>query len=105
MDDFVTINGVTYEYAWHGPPPSQAPTIVFLHEGLGSITQWRNFPSVIAARTGYGALVYNRQGHGRSSPLVSARDVRFMHEEALEVLPRVLETFEIPQPILVGHSD
>ena len=105
MGDFVTVNGATLEYTWHGLPPVHAPTIVFLHEGLGSITQWRNFPAEICSRTGFGGLVYNRQGHGRSSPLVTSRSVDFMHEEALDVLPRLLEAFEITQPILVGHSD
>jgi len=105
MSDFVTVNGVQLEFVWHGLPPAQAPTIVFLHEGLGSITQWRNFPSEICSRTGLGGLVYNRRGHGRSSPLAAARSVRFMHEEACDVLPGVLEAFEIARPILVGHSD
>jgi pimeloyl-ACP methyl ester carboxylesterase len=105
MPDFVTVNGVTIEYAWHGLPPVHAPTIVFLHEGLGSIAQWKTFPSVVCSRTGFGGLVYNRRGHGKSSPLVTSRDVDFMHEEAFDVLPRLLDVFEITHPILVGHSD
>src|SRR4051812_20699340 len=105
MPDFLRVGGVQLEYAWHGPAPDYAPTIVFLHEGLGSIAQWRDFPAAVCARTGCGGLVYNRRGHGKSDPLVAPRTVQFMHEEALEVLPRVLDGFEIEQPILVGHSD
>ena len=105
MSGFVEVNGVQLEFVWHGLPPAHAPTMVFLHEGLGSITQWRNFPSELCSRTGFGGLVYNRQGHGRSSPLVTGRSVGFMHDEACEVLPRILEVFEITQPILIGHSD
>ena len=105
MSDFVSIEGVRLEYLWHGPPPSDAPTIVFLHGGLGSITQWRDFPAALCARTGCGGLVYSRRGHGKSDPLTEPHPVRFMHDEALTVLPRLLEIFEIRRPILVGHSD
>jgi pimeloyl-ACP methyl ester carboxylesterase len=105
VHDFVSIDGVRLEFAWHGPAPADAPTLVFLHEGLGSITQWRDFPAALCSRTGCGALVYARRGHGRSDPLTGPRSVRFMHHEALTVLPRVLEVFEIRRPILVGHSD
>src|SRR2546425_12049722 len=105
VHDFVSIDGVRLQFAWHGPSPADAPTLVFLHEGLGSITQWRDFPASLCARTGCGGLVYARRGHGRSDPLTGPRAVRFMHDEALDVLPRVLEVFEIRRPILVGHSD
>ena len=105
MHDFVSIDGTRLEYAWHGPPPAQAPTLVFLHEGLGSISQWRNFPAELCSRLGCGALVYNRCGHGRSDSLTGPRSPGFMHDEAITVLPRLLEVFEIRRPILVGHSD
>ena len=105
MAEFVQVNGVRLEFSWYGPPPSQAATIVFLHEGLGSITQWRNFPAELCARLGCGGLVYNRCGHGRSDPLSAPRTVRFMHDEATEVLPRLLDIFEVRRPVLIGHSD
>ena len=105
MHDFVSIDGTRLEYAWHGPPPAQAPTLVFLHEGLGSISQWRNFPAELCSRLGCGALVYNRCGHGKSDSLTGPRSPGFMHDEAMTVLPRILEVFEIRRPILVGHSD
>ena len=105
MAEFVSIDGVRLEYAWHGPPPGHAPTLVFLHEGLGSLSQWRNFPAELGSRVGCGALVYSRCGHGKSDALTAPRTIGFMHEEATAVLPRLLEVFEIRRPILVGHSD
>src|SRR6185369_5892972 len=99
----LTIDGVRLEYRWVGAPPG-APTIVFLHEGLGSITQWRDFPAALCDRTGCRGLVYNRQGYGRSDPF-DTLSLRFMHHEALDVLPRVLDAFAIGQPVLFGHSD
>jgi pimeloyl-ACP methyl ester carboxylesterase len=81
------------------------PTLVFLHEGLGSITQWRDFPARIVAATGLPALVYARYGHGQSEVLREAHGVDFMHREALESLPELLRTLGIVRPILIGHSD
>jgi pimeloyl-ACP methyl ester carboxylesterase len=101
---FLSIDGCRLEYRWHGPGAGEAPAIVFLHEGLGSIAQWRSVPADLCARTGYGGLVYNRHGYGRSDPC-GPLSPRFMHREALEVLPRLLDVFEIAHPILFGHSD
>ena len=105
MADYVSVDGARLEYVWHGPPPLHAPTLVFLHEGLGSIGQWRNFPAELSSRLGCSALVYSRCGHGRSDALSAPQSIHFMHHEATEVLPRLLEVFEIHRPILVGHSD
>ena len=105
MPEYVSIDGARLEYAWHGPPPAHAPTMVFLHEGLGSISQWRSFPAELSSRLGCAALVYNRCGHGRSDAFTGPRRVGFMHDEATTVLPRLLEVFEVRRPILVGHSD
>jgi pimeloyl-ACP methyl ester carboxylesterase len=93
------------EYEWHGPPPNEAATIVFLHEGLGAISRWRDFPAALCGRLGCGALIYNRRGYGRSDPLDPPLSPGFMHHEALEVLPRLLEIFDIHRPVLFGHSD
>jgi pimeloyl-ACP methyl ester carboxylesterase len=82
MTEFVSIHGVRLEYVWHGRPPAHAPTLVFLHEGLGSISQWRNFPAELCSRVGCGALVYSRCGHGKSDALTGPRAIGFMHEEA-----------------------
>jgi pimeloyl-ACP methyl ester carboxylesterase len=105
MHDFVSVDNVRLEYAWYGPSPVLAPTMVFLHEGLGSISQWRGFPAEVCSRLGCGGLVYSRSGHGRSDTLTGPRTTRFMHDEAMQVLPRLMEMFEIKRPILVGHSD
>ncbi|HEU5284736.1 MAG TPA: alpha/beta hydrolase [Burkholderiales bacterium] len=84
---------------------ASAPSIVFLHEGLGSVSMWRDFPQRVADATGCEAVVYSRQGHGRSDPLSAPRSVRYMHDEALIVLPELLERLHIERPILLGHSD
>ena len=81
-----------------------APTIVFLHEGLGSIAMWRDFPARIAAAVGCNALVYSRFGHGNSDSLLSPHRPDFMHEEALTVLPELLDRTAVTSPILLGHS-
>ena len=102
---WVRAAGHRLEYIWIGPPPDQAPTLVFLHEGLGSVSLWRDFPSALADRTACGALVYSRWGHGVSDRLEGPRSVAFMHDEALVTLPEVLAALNVRQPILVGHSD
>ena len=81
------------------------PTIVMLHEGLGSITQWRDFPHRVHTATGLPVLTYDRSGYGRSEAGPTRYGPDFMHHEALEILPALLQYFEISQPILLGHSD
>ncbi|MFH1481517.1 MAG: alpha/beta hydrolase, partial [Pseudomonadota bacterium] len=93
------------ETAWYGPPPDKAPTLVFLHEGLGCVAMWHDFPAKLSSATGCGALVYSRLGYGRSDPCPLPRPVRFMHDEGLQVLPALLEVAGIRQCILIGHSD
>lgn len=82
-----------------------ARTLVFLHEGLGSLAMWRDFPRSAAVATGCAAVVYSRYGYGRSDVLSEPRAVDYMHVEATEVLPELLARLEIPDPVLVGHSD
>jgi len=105
MTEYLVIDHQKLEIAWHGSGPDQAPTLVFLHEGLGCVSLWRDFPAKLAAATGCGAFVYSRLGYGKSDPCELPRPIRFMHTEGLEVLPRVLEAAEIKECILVGHSD
>lgn len=99
------ILGKRLEYRWIGPPPEEAATIVFLHEALGSVSTWRDFPDRLAAATGCGGLVYSREGHGGSEPASVPESLRYLHEEALEVFPAVLDRFSIRDAILFGHSD
>lgn len=103
---FVTCAGHSLEYEWLEAAGPGKPTLVFLHEGLGSIRQWRDFPQQVVAATGCRALVYSRYGYGQSDVLAQARvGVDFMHREALETLPELVRKLELEQPILVGHSD
>ena len=100
---FVTVDGVRLEYRMIVGDAAATP-VVLLHEGLGSAGLWRDFPDKLAQRLGARTLAYSRRGYGRSDPLASVRTSRFMHEEA-QVLGRVLESFRIERPLLVGHSD
>jgi pimeloyl-ACP methyl ester carboxylesterase len=97
--------GQHLEYRWVGPRPHDAPTIVFLHEGLGCVGMWRDFPDSLASAAGCGALVYSRLGYGASDPVRGPRPTRFMHDEALDVLPAVIERFDLQDVVLFGHSD
>lgn len=101
----VAVAGARLEYARLGPPPDVAPTLVFLHGGLGSLSVWRDLPEALCRNTGCGALVYSRRGHGGSDRLARPYSERFMHDEATIVLPHVLDAFQICDPILIGHSD
>src|SRR5262245_44447299 len=84
----------------------RGPTLVFLHEGLGSIRQWRDFPAKVAAATGCRALLYDRYGYGKSDVLAEDRvTVRFMHDGALKELPSLLTELKVENPVLIGHSD
>jgi pimeloyl-ACP methyl ester carboxylesterase len=93
------------EYRMFGPRPDAAPTIVMLHEGLGSVGLWGDFPQKLAAVTGAGVFVYSRAGYGRSSPVALPRPLTFMHEEARAVLPKLLDAIGFRRGLLLGHSD
>jgi pimeloyl-ACP methyl ester carboxylesterase len=98
--------GRSLSYEWIESDARAKPTLIFLHEGLGSIRQWRDFPLKAAAATGCRTLVYDRYGYGQSDVLAEARrDVRFMHDEALVALPELRSRLAIEDAILVGHSD
>lgn len=81
-----------------------APEILLLHEGLGSVTMWRDFPRALHEATGCRTIAYSRRGFGRSSPRIKPYSVDFMHEEALETLPALRDKLGIERPLLVGHS-
>jgi len=104
----ISAAGHSLEVAWAGGASAAAasPTLVFLHEGLGSIRQWRDFPEKVARATGCRALVYDRYGYGNSDVLREPGvGMEFMHDGALNELPELLENLDIVEPILVGHSD
>ena len=101
----VVAEGKRLEAVAHGPPPDQAPTIVMLHEGLGCVALWRDFPAKLAAATGWGVFVYSRAGYGRSEPVVLPRPLDYMSREARSSLPAVLEAIGFESGILLGHSD
>jgi pimeloyl-ACP methyl ester carboxylesterase len=103
MPHFTTA-GQRLEYEWIGPSASAAPTLVFLHEGLGCLAMWRDFPARVASATGCGAFVYSRAGYGDSTPLERARTPSYVHEEA-RLLPAVLRAMNIERSIFIGHSD
>jgi pimeloyl-ACP methyl ester carboxylesterase len=102
---FLELPPMRLEYRMIGPPPDTAPTIVMLHEGLGSVGLWGAFPDRIAAATGAGVFVYSRAGYGGSAPGKLPRGTTFMHEEACDVLPRVLNAIGFQRGLLLGHSD
>jgi pimeloyl-ACP methyl ester carboxylesterase len=103
---FVTVQGRKLEVRAIAGTRRDAPTLVFLHEGLGSVSMWRDFPEKAAAAAGgCAAVVYSRYGHGGSDVLREARAVDYMHVEALEALPELLEKLGIEDPVLIGHSD
>ncbi|HET6184670.1 MAG TPA: alpha/beta fold hydrolase [Acetobacteraceae bacterium] len=94
------------EAGWWGRRPGLPPTLLLLHEGLGSLGLWRDFPSRLAAVTGCRVFAYSRFGYGRSAPAALPRPLDYMRIEATGVLPRVLDAAGIAGPlVLVGHSD
>jgi pimeloyl-ACP methyl ester carboxylesterase len=95
------------EYRWVGVDASAHPVVVFLHEGLGSVAMWRDFPEALCRRHGLRGLVYSRFGYGRSTPRPATErfPVDFMHREAWQALPALLEALSIRRPWLFGHSD
>lgn len=98
--------GVRLRARWFAPRRSEAhPVIVLLHQGLGSITQWRGFPDLLAATTGCSVVAYDRLGHGGSEPITAPRPPDFLEREAFEILPEVLAALGVEHPILYGHSD
>ncbi len=102
---FLELGQMRLEYRMIGPRPDAAPTLILLHEGLGCVAGWGSFAQELAAATGSGVFVYSRAGYGSSSPVTLPRPVSFMHEEALDVLARVLDAIGFRRGLLVGHSD
>ncbi|HZL62019.1 MAG TPA: alpha/beta hydrolase [Pseudolabrys sp.] len=102
---FLDIGSQHLEYRMIGPRPDAAPTLVLLHEGLGCVGLWGDFPDQLSAATGAGVFVYSRAGYGQSSPVPLPRPLTYMHDEARDVLPRLLDEIGFQRGLLIGHSD
>ena len=104
--DLIDVSGILLEVEWFGSYHGEdGRVLVFLHEGLGCVELWRNFPHALSERLGLRSFIYSRQGYGKSDPISLPRTPTFMHVEALEVLPEVLDRAGIDRAILIGHSD
>ena len=88
---FLQLDSQRLEYRMIGPRPDAAPTLVLLHQGLGCVGMWEDFPEKLSAATGCGVFVYSRAGYGQSSPATLPRPLTFMHAEAQETLPQILD--------------
>ena len=102
---FLSIGATELEYRMIGPSPADAPTIVMLHEGLGSAGLWGDFPERLQAASGAGIFLYSRAGYGASTPTKLPRPVDYMHNEARDVLPKLLDQIAFRRGLLLGHSD
>ena len=103
----LTIHGHNFRacYVRHNKPvPAHYPTLVFMHDSLGCIELWRDFPEKLALATGLNAFIYDRQGYGKSDPFSEPRTLDYLQKEA-DVLARMLEQVEIDSAIIFGHSD
>ena len=101
MMAYVEVPGARLEYL---DLPGASPEMLLLHEGLGSVSMWRDFPAALAAATGARVVAYSRAGFGRSSPRTEPYGLRFMHEEAEALIPHVRRKLDLARPVLVGHS-
>jgi pimeloyl-ACP methyl ester carboxylesterase len=101
----IDLDGRHLEVAWWSPGADAAPTLVLLHEGLGCVALWRDFPAKLAAATGCGVFAYSRFGYGGSDPTTLPRPMTYMHDEALQILPCVLDAAGVRRVVLIGHSD
>ncbi len=102
---FVRAGGHQLECLLYPAHQENRPALVFLHEGLGSVAMWRDFPARVAHATGCQTLVYSRYGYGQSDPLTAPRETDYMHREAEQTLPELLAALELDRPVLIGHSD
>ncbi|WP_170110423.1 alpha/beta fold hydrolase [Flavilitoribacter nigricans] len=105
-DELLVVNHVRHGIRWLRPAGSRSePVLVFLHDALGSIPQWKDLPERMVRSLGLPAVLIERQGHGQSSPLVGKRRPDYLHYEAHTVLPAVLDALGVTHPVLIGHSD
>ena len=104
-EPFIEVGGRQLECRCWGAAPSDGRAIALLHEGLGCVALWRDFPDRLHEATGWPVMAYSRAGYGQSDPDSLPRPLDWMTREALDVLPDVLAAFEINGPVLLGHSD
>ena len=102
---FFNIDGFNLEYQQFTPCQSDDLTLIFLHEGLGCLAMWKDFPRQVAEATGCRVLTYSRAGYGGSDPCPLPRPLTFMHDEGLNILPKILAEAGIQKAVLIGHSD
>ena len=105
MKNLVTIADGRIEYSFYEVKRPAAPTIVMLHEGLGALSLWRDLPRKLSNLVNCSVFVYSRHGYGQSDFINSKFNAKYMHKEALNILPKILNHFDISNPILYGHSD
>lgn len=103
--DFLRINGHKIEVKWHRSADRQRPVLVFLHQGLGCVDLWKDFPEKLADMTRCPAFSFSRLGYGGSDKCRLPRKVNFMHTEAISFLPRIMDAAGIQKHIIIGHSD
>jgi pimeloyl-ACP methyl ester carboxylesterase len=103
-DGVIEAAGQRLEARWIDGP-GDAPVILMLHEGLGSLGLWRDFPDQVAARTHCPVLVWSRAGYGKSDPVSLPRPLSYMHDEAMQVLPDIIAQLDGRAHVLLGHSD
>ncbi len=101
----IIADGKALEYACFGPAPKEAPTIIMLHEGLGCLALWRDFPQKLADLTGFGVFAYSRAGYGQSDLADLPKSLDYMTDEAVDILPQILDAIGFQRGILLGHSD
>ncbi len=104
-EGFISAAGMPLEYRLLGAPPSRSPTIVMLHEGLGSVSTWGEFPRLLFEHTGASVFVYSRAGYGASPQADHSLPIDYVKRHALSILPKILETIGFSQGLLLGHSD
>ena len=105
MKNLVTIANGRIEYSFYEVKRPAAPTIVMLHEGLGALSLWRDLPRQLSNLIDCSVFVYSRHGYGQSDFIKNKFNAKYMHKEALNILPEILNHFDISNPILYGHSD
>lgn len=105
LSGIVTVAGVALDYRFAGPQPGDAPTLMLLHEGLGSAGLWGDFLPALAQATGAGVFAWSRAGYGQSDPVALPRPITYMHEEAQKHLPALLDHIGFQDGLLIGHSD